>query len=135
MTTIFGEKATREELVEALARRMDLKAYIKGMQDELDDIDAMLKAALEEDPTPIVDGERGISAYLKERSKGAEFDLITFASKPENERHLVALAQYGCLSARVTQLRGLKGKSAAVDALLAIEAPAGVSHILTVEQS
>jgi hypothetical protein len=135
MTTIFGEKATREELVEALARRMDLKAYIKGMQDELDDIDAMLKAALEEDPTPIVDGERGISAYLKERSKGAEFDLITFASKPENERHLVALAQYGCLSARVTQLRGLRGKSAAVDALLAIEAPAGVSHILTVEQS
>jgi hypothetical protein len=135
MTTIFGEKATREELVEALARRMDLKAYIKGMQEELDDIDAMLKAALEEDPTPIVDGERGISAYLKERSKGAEFDLLTFASKPENERHLVALAQYGCLSARVTQLRGLRGKSAAVDALLAIEAPAGVSHILTVEQS
>jgi hypothetical protein len=31
MTTIFGEKATREELVEALARYSDLTAYIKAM--------------------------------------------------------------------------------------------------------
>jgi hypothetical protein len=135
MTTIFGEKATREELVEALSRYSDLTAYIKAMEEEKADLAAMLKAALEEDPTPIVDGERGISAYLKERSKGAEFDLITFASKPENERHLVALAQYGCLSARVTQLRGLKGKSSAADALLRFEMPGGVSHVLTVEQS
>jgi hypothetical protein len=135
MTTIFGEKATREELVEALARRMDLKAYIKGMQEELDDIDAMLKAALEEDPTPIVDGERGISAYLKERSKGAEVDLISFAERPGSDEILARAARLGLLTVRMTALRAQSGKAMCADELLKFEMPGGVSYALTVEQS
>jgi hypothetical protein len=132
MTT---DTPTRAELVEALARRQDLKALIKGMQDELDNIDAMLRAALEADPTPIVDGERGLAATLVERNRPAEVDLISFAEKPEHEALLARAARMGLLRANLTALRGQKGKADAADALLRFEMPGGVNRVLNVEQT
>jgi hypothetical protein len=132
MTT---DTPTRAELVEALARRQDLKALIKGMQDELDNIDAMLRAALEADPTPIVDGERGLAATLVERNRPAEVDLISFAEKPEHEALLARAARMGLLRANLTALRGQKGKADAADALLRFEMPGGVSRVLNVERA
>ncbi len=130
-----ADTATREELAGALVRRQELKALIKGMQDEVDDLDALLRAALEADPTPIVDGERGLVATLVERRKPAEVDLISFAEKPEHEPLLARAARMGLLSVRLISLRSQAGKVDAADARLRYEMPGGVTTVLTVEEA
>ena len=124
---------TRAALVQSLARRQDLKAIIRAHQDELENIDAALKAALEADPTPIVDGERGLVATLVTRNKPGEVDLISFAERPENEATLARAARMGLLSARLTALRAQAGKADAADALLRYEMPGGVYYVPIVE--
>lgn len=125
----------RRELAGTLAHIRDLKDEIKAMEDELEILTGHLRTALEDDREPIVDGEHGLVATLIERSKGAEVDLISFAKRPDAERLLREAAEQGVLTARVTQLRGLAGRSEAADALLSVAAPGGVSYVLQIQEA
>lgn len=125
---------TSSETVALVKRLHDLRDIIKGLKSEEEQVAAALKAALESDPEPIVDGEHGLVARLQERNKPAEVDLISFSKRPDGERLLREAAEQGLLSARVTQLKGLAGRSEAADALLSVSAPGGVTSILVVEK-
>lgn len=133
MTT---DTPTREELLDAMARLVLVKGQRKALEDEQRDLEALLRAALEERHNdPIVDGERGIVASLVERNKPAEIDLISFAEKPEHEALLARAARMGLLKAQLTSLRSQKGKVDCADALLAYEMPGGVSYVLDVKET
>lgn len=126
-------RLSRVEAVAALQRIQALKGQKKAIDDELSDLEALVKSVLE-DGEPLVDGEHGLMATLVERRRPAEIDLISFAEKPDAARLLAEAATQGVLSARLTQLRGLAGKSEAADALLRMEVPGGVNHVLTIER-
>ena len=132
---IEQEQDTRAEVVASLKRIRDLKAYKKELEEELSALELRLKSVLEEDREPIIDGEHGLVATLQERRKPAEIDFITFAERPDAGRLLSEAAGQGLISARLTQIRGLKGKSEAADALLSAEMPGGVNHILVIEEA
>ena len=87
------------------------------------------------DGTPIIDGERGLVATLKERNKPASIDLISMAKHPEMEEHIIEAARTGMLNASLTPLRAMKGKAAWADALLGMEMPGGVNSVLTIQDT
>lgn len=126
---------TREQLVAMVQRIKELDDYLAPLQEERNTLRDALKAQLERDPEPIVDGEHGWVATLREKNKPVTVDLISFAGRDEHARYLVELAQSGALDARLTQLRGLKGKSAAADTLLRYEMPGGTTAELRIERS
>jgi len=123
----------REELIPLLVKIREGEELIKGIQAQVDADKARLKTALEADPQPIVDGEFGLVAHLVDRNKPAEVDMISFAKRGDAERLLREAAEQGLLTARVGQLKGMKGRSEAADALLAVTAPGGTSQYVSVE--
>jgi alkylation response protein AidB-like acyl-CoA dehydrogenase len=124
----------RAEAVEMLSRINDLTAYIKEMTEERDALKDQVKRVLEENPDPLVDGERGLVATLKPRRLPAVIDLITFSQKPEAAEVLAEAGRMGFLNALLTPLRAQKGKSAVADVLLNYEMNGGESHVLTIER-
>ncbi len=119
----------------ALVRLVAVKEQIKHLTSEKEAIEQALRIELSNDPTPIVDGERGIVAVLKERKAPADFDLISRAAAPEAGLLIQAAAQ-GLLTVRTTQLRGMAGRSPAADAILGkYEMPSGVTVSLSVEET
>ena len=123
----------RTSLVPTLARVIAVKAQIKALKEELEKLEQPLKIELTNNPEPIVDGEHGIVAMFKERSTPADFDLIAMAQATEAGLLIQAAAQ-GRLTVRTTQLRGMKGRSAAADAILRYQMPGGVQQALIVEE-
>ena len=126
----------RAEAEAMLPRIWELEGQQKAIEQELGELKAKVKRALEQDAMPLVGelpNERRISASLKPRNKPASIDLISLARHPEHERHIVEAAQMGLLTASMTPLRAQKGRAACADALLAFEMPAGVNEILTIE--
>lgn len=122
----------RHELAGTLRHILMLKAQKKAIEEELSELEGQLKTALEEDSDPLRD-DLGNVAYLKPRSKPDEVDLITFADKPDAPRLLAEAAKQGVLTVRLTQLKGLAGKSDAADALLRMKMPGGETHTLQIE--
>ena len=94
-----------------------------------------VKMELSSDRTPIIDGERGIVATLRERKKPASIDLVSMSKNSGEEEHIIEAARTGVLNASLTPLRSLRGKSASVDAMLKYEMPSGVTEILVIEQT
>lgn len=119
----------------ALARLVVVKEQLKALTAEKDAIEQALKVELTNNPDPIVDGEHHIVAVLKERSKPASIDLVTMATIPQAQAHIVEAARAGVLSAALTPLRALKGTSAWADALLHMEIPGGVNFVLEVSET
>jgi Arc/MetJ family transcription regulator len=129
------EPVTREEAVGMLARIEELNGYIGGLMDERDALKAAVRAVLEDDREPLIDGEHGLVATLRDKNKPATVDVISFARKPENAQHLAYVAQSGLLNVALTAARALKGKSAAVDELLRYEMPGGGTTELRIERT
>ena len=118
-----------------LARIEELNGYIGGLMDERDALKAAVRAVLEDDREPLIDGEHGLVATLRDKNKPATVDVISFARKPENAQHLAYVAQSGLLNVALTAARALKGKSAAVDELLRYEMPGGGTTELRIERT
>lgn len=118
-----------------LSRIIELDAYIKTLEAERTALKDALRMELTNNPDPVVDAEHGIVATLSERKKPASIDLITMAKHPEHEASIVEAARTGLLTAALTPLRAMKGKSPAADALLSYEMPGGVDYILKIEET
>ena len=118
----------------SLSRIVELDALIKTLESERTALKDALRMELTANPDPIADLEHGIVATLTERRKPAAIDLITMAKHPEHEANIVEAARTGLLSAALTPLRAMKGKSPAADALLSYEMPGGVDYILRIEE-
>lgn len=123
----------RAAIVESLHRILALKDQRKAIDDELAGLEQAVRLELASDPTPLVDGERRISAVLKERAKPASIDLATMAKHADQEQHIVEAARAGLLNASLTPLRAMKGKTAFADALLSYEMPSGITETLVIE--
>ena len=105
------------------------------MTEEREALRDAVKLELSSDGTPIIDGERGLVATLRERKKPASIDLISMAKHPEMEEHIIEAARTGMLNASLTPLRAMKGKAAWADALLGMEMPGGVSSVLIIQDT
>lgn len=117
-----------------LSRYTELKEYIKNLTAEMDAIAQRLKVELNSNPDPIVDGEHGLVATLKERAGAPAFDLISMSQK--DERLLVEAARLGLLNVRTEAVRAQKGKAEAADVLLNKYAmPSGATYALIVEKA
>ena len=129
---VVAEQRTRAEgFLHRILMLRDQRTIIEA---ELRDLEGAVKEALLNDPTPLVDPERGIAATLKERKGPASIDVISLSRKAENERYIIEAAQMGFLTAALTPLRAQKGKSAAADVLLSAEMPGGVQQLLIIEK-
>lgn len=117
-----------------LHRILELDEYIRNATAERDALRESIKRELADNPEPVIDYERNITAVLKERRAPASIDLVTMATHPEHERHIIEAARAGVLNAALTPLRALKGKSAWSDAVLSYEMPAGVTYLLEIKK-
>jgi len=117
-----------------ISRLMEVKEFIKNLTAEKEALEQALRIELTNNPEPIIDGEHGLVATLKERRAPATIDLVTMATHPEHAAHIVEAARSGLLTASLTPLRAMKGKSAHADALLSYEMPSGASYVLTLER-
>ena len=131
----FGIKDWRGVAEESLHRIVLLDEQIKAMTEEREALRDAVKLELSNDGTPIIDGERGLVATLKERNKPASIDLISMAKHPEMEEHIIEAARTGILNASITPLRAMKGKVAWADALLGMEMPGGVNSVLIIQDT
>ena len=131
----FGIENFRAKAEESLHRILQLDEQIKALQEEREMLKDGVKMELSSDRTPIIDGERGIVATLRERKKPASIDLVSMSKKMGAEKHIIEAARTGILNASLTPLRALRGKSASVDAMLKYEMPSGVTEILVIEQT
>ena len=131
----FGIEDFRAKAEESLHRILQLDEQIKALQEEREMLKDAVKMELSSDHTPIIDGERGIVATLRERKKPASIDLVSMSKNSGEEEHIIEAARTGVLNASLTPLRSLRGKSASVDAMLKYEMPSGVTEILVIEQT
>jgi len=131
----FGIEDFRAKAEESLHRIVQLDDQIKALQEEREMLKDAVKMELSSDRTPIIDGERGIVATLRERKKPASIDLVSMSKKTGEEEHIIEAARTGILNASLTPLRSLRGKSASADALLKYEMPSGITEILVIEQT
>ena len=131
----FGIEDFRAKADERLHRIVQLDEQIKALQEEREMLKDAVKMELSSDHTPIIDGERGIVATLRERKKPASIDLVSMSKNSGEEEHIIEAARTGVLNASLTPLRSLRGKSASVDAMLKYEMPSGVTEILVIEQT
>ena len=131
----FGIEDFRAKAEESLHRILQLDEQIKALQEEREMLKDGVKMELSSDRTPIIDGERGIVATLRERKKPASIDLVSMSKNSGEEEHIIEAARTGVLNASLTPLRSLRGKSASVDAMLKYEMPSGVTEILVIEQT
>ena len=131
----FGIEDFRAKAEESLHRIVQLDDQIKALQEEREMLKDAVKMELSSDHTPIIDGERGIVATLRERRKPASIDLVSMSKKMGAEKHIIEAARTGILNASLTPLRALRGKSASADALLKYEMPSGITEILVIEQT
>ena len=117
-----------------ISRLMEVKEFIKNLTAEKEALEQALRIELTNNPEPIIDGEHGLVATLKEKSKPAEFDLISMGSQ-EPASYFADLAKANALRVQVTQARGLKGKMPAADALFSkYEMPGGSTFELRLER-
>ena len=128
----FGVETDRG--ASTLKRIGEIKALIRALTEEKNALEDMLRLELKPDAEPIVDGEHGIVAYLKEKKKPASIDLSSMAKHPDQEPHIIEAARAGVLVATLGVLRPLKGKTAWADALLRYEMAGGVTHELKIEE-
>lgn len=84
---------------------------------------------------PVVDGERGYVAHLKEKALPASIDTMTFADRPENAAHIVKAAQLGWVTVSVSKVREYQNKNAAAAALATALMPGGVTYELKIEET
>ena len=130
------EPTARETIVDSLHRLLDFDAQIKAMNEEREIMRQMVRIELGSmDGVPLVDYERGIVATLREKKLPASIDLVTLAKHQDKEVHIIEAARSGALSALLTPLRALKGKTAWADVLLGAEMPGGVTHELKIERT
>ena len=118
-----------------LKRIGEIKALIKALTEER----ALLEEQLKNERggsnrDPIVDGEHGLVAFIRERKKPATIDLSSMAKHPDQEAHIIEAARAGVLSATLGALRPLKGKTAWADALLKFEMSGGITETLVIEE-
>ena len=131
----FGIEDFRAKAEESLHRILQLDEQIKALQEEREMLKDAVKMELSSDHTPIIDGERGIVATLRERKKPASIDLVSMSKNSGEEEHIIEAARTGVLNASLTPLRALRGRSAWADGLLKYEMPSGVTEILVIEQT
>ena len=131
----FGIEDFRAKAEESLHRIVQLDDQIKALQEEREMLKDAVKMELSSDHTPIIDGERGIVATLRERKKPASIDLVSMSKNSGEEEHIIEAARTGVLNASLTPLRALRGRSAWADGLLKYEMPSGVTEILVIEQT
>ena len=131
----FGIEDFRAKAEESLHRILQLDEQIKALQEEREMLKDAVKMELASDHTPIIDGERGIVATLRERKKPASIDLVSMSKNSGEEEHIIEAARTGVLNASLTPLRALRGRSAWADGLLKYEMPSGVTEILVIEQT
>jgi hypothetical protein len=131
----FGIEDFRAKAEDSLHRIVQLDDQIKALQEEREMLKDAVKMELSSDHTPIIDGERGIVATLRERRKPASIDLVSMSKKTGEEEHIIEAARTGVLNASLTPLRALRGKSASADALLRYEMPSGITEILVIERT
>ena len=112
LSEMDADKPSYDELASMLTRYVELDALLRPMKEEMESIKTVLKAHIEEQHEPIVT-DSGWVASLREKNKPRTVDVISFARK--HPEYLAELGQAGVLSASLTQLNGLKGKSAAAD--------------------
>lgn len=118
-----------------LSRIRELDGYIAAMEAERTTLKDALRLELTSDPTPIVDGEHGLVAVLRERNRPASIDLASMAEHPDLAPLIAEAARAGVLFASLTAVRSVRGKTAWADALLRYEMPGGVSYVLTIEEA
>ena len=131
----FGIEDFRAKAEESLHRILQLDEQIKALQEEREMLKDAVMMELSSDHTPIIDGERGIVATLRERKKPASIDLVSMSKNSGEEEHIIEAARTGVLNASLTPLRALRGRSAWADGLLKYEMPSGVTEILVIEQT
>ena len=131
----FGIENFRAKAEESLYRILQLDEQIKALQEERELLKDGVKMELSSDRTPIIDGERGIVATIRERKRPASIDLPSMSKKAGEEEHIIEAARTGILNASLTPLRALRGRSAWADGLLRYEMPSGVTEILVIEQT
>lgn len=129
------ETTSRESVVDSLHHLLELDATIKALTEEREIIRQMVRIELGSMDEPLVDYERGIVATLREKKLPASIDLVTLAKHQDKEVHIIEAARSGVLSAHLTPLRALKGKTAWADALLGSEMPGGVTYELKIERT
>ena len=131
----FGIEDFRAKAEESLHRILQLDEQIKALQEEREMLKDAVMMELSSDHTPIIDGERGIVATLRERKKPASIDLVSMSKNSGEEEHIIEAARTGVLNASLTPLRALRGRSAWADGLLKYEMPSGITEILVIEQT
>lgn len=129
------DRKEREALEGSLARILALKDQQKAITDELALLEGPVRQYLELGGMPLIDGEHSIVASVKERNRPATIDLSTLATNPDHAAHIVEAARAGVLTASLTPLRAMKGRSAWADALLRMEQPGGVTYVLEVKKA
>ena len=129
------DRQERETLEGSLARILALKEQQKAITDELALLEGPVRQYLELGGQTLVDGEHQITATVKERNRPASIDLSTLATNPDHAAHIVEAARAGVLTASLTPLRAMKGRSAWADALLKAEMPGGVQYVLEVRKA
>ena len=131
----FGIEDFRAKAEESLHRILQLDGQLKALQQERELLKDAVKMELASDHTPIIDGERGIVATIRERKRPASIALPSMRKKAGEEEHIIEAARTGVLNASLTPLRALRGKSSWADAMLRYEMPSGVTEILVIEQT
>ena len=126
---------SREKIVDSLHRLLEFDAKIKALTEEREIMRQLVRIELGSMDEPMVDFERGIVATLREKKLPASIDLVTLAKHQDKEAHIIEAARSGVLSALLTPLRSLKGKTAWADALLGAEMPGGVTYELRIERT
>ena len=107
----FGIEDFRAKAEESLHRIVQLDEQIKALQEEREMLKDAVKMELSSDHTPIIDGERGIVATLRERKKPASIDLVSMSKNSGEEEHIIEAARTGVLNASLTPLRALRARS------------------------
>ena len=134
----LAEHLDREErafLEASLASLAWDEGVLKQLRDQVEGLRSRLKAYHEKHPEDVIaDMERGIVASFVESNKGDEVDLIALAETPNAAETLVSMARAGILSARVTPLKALRGKSAWADHALHHTNSSGVKVSLSIER-
>lgn len=126
-----GQK--RAALEGSLARLLALRDQKKAIEEEISILEGPLRQYLELGGMPLIDGEHQIVASVKERQRPASIDLATMAKNPLHAAHIIEAARAGVLTASLTPLRAMKGRSEWADTLLRAEMPGGVTYTLVIE--
>lgn len=128
-STLENQEWREEQVVDMLIGYYQLGQEIRGMEDARARAGAVIREYLDKHGGLLVDGERGITAYLQGREGMARWDLTRVP-----DALLLWAAKMGLLTVDNRQFVGLLGKFVEADNLKPYRQPGAPSTALVVEK-